>query len=178
MNGLVGVIFSNFFGPIDLTINLFGVANGLILWYAWSKTNYLYNSFNVSQNKTLPGFKPPELGEGEEGAIYNSLYNTWKESEGSYSAFVAITSIFPYLGILGTVLSLMMLVGSDASYAAQESFFIALTSTFFGVSWAILYRLLDAKIATKIQSNNDDMNRLKILVGRKQHGIKQDEAGE
>ena len=62
-----------------------------------------------------------------------------------------ITGIFPLLGILGTVVSLLGLV-SDMNNVAGN-FYGALTSTFWGLIFAILFKFLDGIISPEIESN-------------------------
>jgi len=68
-----------------------------------------------------------------------------------YSLFVNFIAIFPLLGILGTVGSLLMLVSNTEDVTGN--FYAALTSTFWGLVFAILYKVLDARIAPKIEDN-------------------------
>lgn len=68
-----------------------------------------------------------------------------------YSLFVNLTGIFPLLGILGTVISLLGLV-SDMS-DVTGNFYGALTSTFWGLVFAIIFKFLDGVISPMIEDN-------------------------
>jgi chemotaxis protein MotA len=57
----------------------------------------------------------------------------------SYTIFENITTIFPLLGILGTVISLIPMVQSIGTIE-QSLFFSALTSTFWGIVFAIIFK--------------------------------------
>ncbi|MBR1739994.1 MAG: MotA/TolQ/ExbB proton channel family protein [Ruminococcus sp.] len=68
-----------------------------------------------------------------------------------YSLFVNLTGIFPLLGILGTVISLLGMV-SDMN-DITGNFYGALTSTFWGLVFAIVFKFLDGIISAKIEDN-------------------------
>ena len=158
MDIVIRVILDNLSGfTFDTIIILVGVLNGAIFIFMRMNTKKVSESLNVSLNMSLPIFTPLDLSPKE----LQHLDKQCKAAERSYSLYVGITSIFPFLGILGTVFSLIMLAGGEMSVAVQESFFVALTSTFWGVFFAIIYRFLDATVSTKIQSNSDEVTRLK-----------------
>ena len=73
-------------------------------------------------------------------------------SESLYSVFVNVTAIFPLLGILGTVVSLLPMVADMADM--QTNFFAALTSTFWGLVFAILFKLLDGFLSARMEDND------------------------
>ena len=75
-----------------------------------------------------------------------------KRSESLYSVFVNVTSIFPLLGILGTVVSLLPMVSELADM--QTNFFAALTSTFWGLVFAIIFKLLDGFLSSRMEDND------------------------
>lgn len=73
----------------------------------------------------------------------------------SYTIFENITTIFPLMGLLGTVISLIPMVQSIGTIE-QSLFFSALTSTFWGIVFAIIFKgingYLDAGI-TEAEKN-------------------------
>jgi len=73
-------------------------------------------------------------------------------SEKYYSMFTNLTGIFPLLGILGTVISLIPMVQDMANM--QHNFFIALTSTLWGLIFAIFFKVMDAILSPRIERNN------------------------
>ena len=165
MDVVIGVIRENLSGfTFDTIIILIGALNGFIYIFTRINAKKVSDSLTVSQNMSLPIFTPLELGPVK----LQELDRRCKAAERSYSLFVSITSMFPLIGILGTVFALMTLVGGEASYATQESFFVALTSTFWGVLFAIIYRFADATVSTRIQSNSDEVTRLKHREEEKQ----------
>jgi len=78
-----------------------------------------------------------------------------KKSSKLYSVFINLTGIFPLLGILGTVTSLLNLV-SD-SHDVTGNFYGALTSTFWGLVFAILFKFLDGFISPMIEENEKNV---------------------
>ena len=73
-----------------------------------------------------------------------------------YDLFSNFTTMFPLLGMLGTVVSLIMMTDS-INTAATESFFAALTSTFWGIVAALIFKGLDALVSYKIEDNEKHM---------------------
>ena len=74
-----------------------------------------------------------------------------------YSFFANITAVFPLLGILGTVVSLMNLSGTDDLSANFSS---ALLTTFLGLVAAIIFKLMDAAIAPRLERALDESDYL------------------
>ncbi|MGY4686146.1 MotA/TolQ/ExbB proton channel family protein [Petrotoga halophila] len=70
-----------------------------------------------------------------------------------FSYYGSITSIFPLLGILGTVISFLKL-SEITSEVITQNFANALSSTFFGLLFAILFKVLEGVLAHKIEDNN------------------------
>ena len=165
MDIVIGVIRDNLNGfTFDTIIILIGVINGFIFYFTRKNAKKISDSLKNEQNLSLTTYTPLEVY----AVKLQELDKKCKASESSYSLFVSINSMFPLIGILGTIFALMTLVGGEASYATQESFFVALTSTFWGVLFAIIYRLADATVSTIIQSNSDEVTRLKHRDEEKQ----------
>ena len=80
----------------------------------------------------------------------------------SYSLFVTLITIFPLLGMLGTVKSLLVLNFGDenAILNARSSFFDALTSTAWGIIFAILFKVVNAVICKHTEDNIDKVSEL------------------
>lgn len=70
-----------------------------------------------------------------------------------YAFFGNITAVFPLLGILGTVVSLMNLSGTDDLSANFSS---ALLTTFLGLIFAIAFKLTDAGISSRLERALDE----------------------
>jgi chemotaxis protein MotA len=87
------------------------------------------------------------------------LLNEREKMNETYAAFTTLTTIFPLLGMLGTVISLLNmtdLIGTEATGA----FLGALTSTFWGIVAAIICKIMDTRISYKIEDNEKHMDYL------------------
>ena len=68
-----------------------------------------------------------------------------------YSLFTTAITIFPLLGMFGTVRALIGLDLSGDMSRVQENFFAALTSTAWGIIFAILFKVCNALIAPAVE---------------------------
>ena len=66
----------------------------------------------------------------------------------SYTLFITIISLFPLLGMFGTVKSLIGLGGifqtSDDMNSIKSEFFLALTSTALGIIFSVIFKIINA----------------------------------
>lgn len=74
-----------------------------------------------------------------------------------YTLFLNLTAVFPLLGILGTVISLMKLSGADDIAA---SFGMALRTTLWGLIFAIIFKLMDSLISARLDRALDEADYL------------------
>lgn len=150
MKGFFGVIFQNLIG-FDMIIFLLAIVNGIFYHFTKRATDELYRKMHLTvfvpgshQSQQEAQQALSELREGEVVRMRNLMGRL-------YSVFVNITGIFPLLGILGTVSSLLNLVQDMSD--VQGSFYGALTSTFWGLVFAIAFKLMDGVISAKIEDN-------------------------
>lgn len=68
-----------------------------------------------------------------------------------YTLYGTVTGIFPLLGILGTVVSLLGMVGEGTDVTG--GFFAALTSTFWGLVFAIIFKFMDSFLSPKLEES-------------------------
>lgn len=70
-----------------------------------------------------------------------------------YTLFITMISIFPLLGMFGTVAALLNLdfQSAEAISIARDSFFDALTSTAWGIIFAVMFKLANAFISTAVE---------------------------
>ena len=73
-----------------------------------------------------------------------------------YELYVNVTAIFQLLGILGTVISLIPLV--NMMNDATANFFVALTSTFWGLVFSIIFKMLDGFAAASMEENDKNVS--------------------
>ena len=78
-----------------------------------------------------------------------------EEAESLYALFSNLTAIFPLLGILGTVISLLPMVADMGNL--ENNFFAALTSTFWGLVFAIAFKLCDAFLSARMEDNDKNV---------------------
>ncbi|UPQ86321.1 MotA/TolQ/ExbB proton channel family protein [Ignavigranum ruoffiae] len=68
-----------------------------------------------------------------------------------YILFLNVTAIFPLMGLLGTVISLIPMVGTNDT----ALFMLALTSTFWGIVFAIIFKLANGQLQALVEGNNE-----------------------
>lgn len=74
-----------------------------------------------------------------------------------YTLYANITAIFPLLGILGTVASLMHLSGTEE---IADNFFMALMTTAAGLVAAMIFKFLDSFISSTLDRALDEADYL------------------
>ena len=148
------VIFSNIIG-FDGIIFLLAIVNGIIYFFTKRSVDELHSKMHLSV--FVPGKRRSrEDARDELASLRESDVVNMRAKMGSlYSVFINITGIFPLLGILGTVTSLLSLVNDISD--VQGSFYAALTSTAWGIIFAIIFKVLDAFISPKIEENEKDV---------------------
>ena len=137
MEGLIPVLLENLMGFDMLIFITAGINLGVFL-YANSRANRLYDATHPTA-KTIV-----KISEAK-------LVDMRKSSAAAYSMYINITSIFPLLGILGTVLALLEMAEDMTN--VQMNFFAALTSTLWGLVFAIIYKLIDGRLSSIIEDN-------------------------
>ena len=144
------VIWENLIGYDTM---IFIVAAGALYCYIYARrlSVNLHNTLN--HTIFLPEYvlKKTEISLTPE----TDLINSRKQANGYYAVFVNLTGIFPLLGILGTVISLIPMV-SDLENM-QHNFHTALTSTFWGLVFAIIFKFLDGFLSARIEENSNNI---------------------
>lgn len=74
----------------------------------------------------------------------------------SYTWYTNITAIFPLLGILGTVAALVK--EFDDIEGLTGNFMIALSTTFWGIFFAIIFKGIDAMVSGPMEMIIEDAN--------------------
>lgn len=148
--GFLSVIFMNFFG-FDMIIFLAAIFNGAVYYFLKKNADRLHGMMN--HTIYVPHFHLSRAQTNEQVAkLREEDVIALNTTTGKlYSLFINITGIFPLLGILGTVVSLLGLVSDMENVTGN--FYGALTSTFWGLIFAILFKFLDGVIAPGIESN-------------------------
>ncbi len=128
-------------------------------WHDYRKISAYYHKY----------LKP----EGEQ-----ELLERYRKVLSSYSLFENISAIFPLLGILGTVISLIPMV-NNIGEIETNLFFAALTSTFWGIVFAIIYKSGNGLLQAEIEILSDQVNlyvdrNTRLLVKASEIEIKQE----
>jgi len=153
LSSLVEPVLNNLFG-YDLLIILVAIFTlGYFLFVMWH-SDRVYSSIFTQGYMPDDEFdeeekKPPTKKELKEKK--NNLRSMRETSEKYYSMFVNLTSIFPLMGILGTVIALIPMVDQLADM--EGSFFVALTSTLWGLLFAIIFKMLDGILTPRLDRN-------------------------
>jgi len=153
----ISAIVNNFIG-YDLLIVGFAVGNAIIYFLTKSELSRM--------NELIHKTSDMSLGDSDEGLVVKLgradlelIKRARKRTNLCYSIFVNVISIFPLLGLLGTVISLIFTAGNVGFEATQQYFMMSLTSTFWGMIFAITYKIMDAFISPKIEMLNNDAER-------------------
>ena len=145
------VIAQNLLG-FDLIIFVAAALNGVCYYFARKNANILYRKLNMRVFVPSRRSDPEKVARAIRDVDEEQVVAMRKRSESLYSVFVNVTAIFPLLGILGTVVSLLPMVADMADM--QTNFFAALTSTFWGLVFAILFKLLDGFLSARMEDND------------------------
>ena len=153
LQDLLPPIIDNLFG-YDLIIIL--TAIGTLGYFLFVR----FHSMRVYNTIHTQGYRPDDVLDNEEAKPPTKeevkqtrirLRKMRETSEKYYSMYSNLTGIFPLLGILGTVIALIPMVQEMDNM--QASFFVALTSTLWGLVFAIFFKVLDAMLAPRIERN-------------------------
>ena len=147
------VLWSNFL-KYDFIIFLFAIITGIVLFLTLRSTKKLFDLMN--QVVYLPEKDGVDLVGGRiEGVREYDVVLLRRRMTGAYSVFANLIMIFPLLGILGTVLSLLPMVSTMGQSEMQANFFLALTSTLWGLVFAIIYKAVDGFVAGQVEDNEN-----------------------
>lgn len=138
------VIFSNIIG-FDGLIFLTAAADAAVFAAAKKAAGRLYGAMHKEIYAPSCGSDIHEAAEDIEKLTDKKVSAMRAAAVSRYTLYVNLTGIFPLLGILGTVISLIGIVGNTSGI--EGSFFAALTSTFWGLVFAILFKVLDGSVS-------------------------------
>lgn len=90
----------------------------------------------------------------------------WKAASQSYTLFVTMISVFPLLGMLGTVVGLLGLdLASGDMNNIKTNFFVALTSTAWGIIFSVIFKILHALMADNAEEQIETAKKLAEELG-------------
>lgn len=147
---IFSVIFMNFWG-FDIIIFLAAVFNGFVFCMVKRTSDKLRGK--MTHTIYVPHFRLTSRETDEQVSVLREedVLGLRAAMDRFYALFVNITGIFPLLGILGTVVSLLGLVSDMENVTGN--FYGALTSTFWGLIFAIVFKFLDGLISPEIEGN-------------------------
>lgn len=164
---IIGVLIKNISG-YDTLIWIAGFINIIIFFNIRKITNKvhkaLYPQKNMALTKMIELNIPKKSDENNDIVNrLNSLFDEEKKGDRLYGIYISLTSIFPLMGIAGTVLALLM-IKDFSSASLSTNFTFALTSTFWGVVWGGICKVLEGFIEPKIYRNNEDLRIIRDIL--------------
>lgn len=147
---LFSVIFMNLWG-YDILIFITAVFTAVVYGYLKRSAERLYNKMHLTVFVPDGGASRREADREISGLREQDVVAMRNHTGKLYSLFVNLTGIFPLLGILGTVVSLLGMVSDNTNVTGN--FYGALTSTFWGLVFAIIFKFLDGIISPRIEDN-------------------------
>lgn len=160
---MIGIILQNLF-PYDGAI-LIGAVLGFFFLFLPCKKNaaMVYRHFNKTDSVSNLAAKQKKaffsVTAEEKTLTAQDLLSARTETNKKYAFFTNLTSGFPLFGMLGTVISLIRMV-NESGFEVSNAFFGALTSTFWGIICAIVYKALDSTISYMIDDNEKHLEYL------------------
>ena len=86
----------------------------------------------------------------------------------AYNLFLTLISIFPLLGMFGTVMGLLNVDFSAGNMDdVKANFFTALTSTAWGIIYSVGFKVVNAFYSNRIETQIDDSKKLAEIIGPK-----------
>ena len=121
------------------------------------KTNKILNPTESKSTGLLKAAKTEAViqSEGEIEKTEALLKDMRNKLNLFYSIFASLTGMFTLAGMLGTVVSLIPMVSDLESM--QHGFFTALTSTFWGIVFSIIFKFLDSFLSVRVEENMKDI---------------------
>ena len=138
---------------ITVLIVILGIVNGFVYYITWRLIGSLQKLVHPKADRRN-GIKADLAITAEESA---ALSRSSDRASFFYTLFLNITAVFPLMGILGTVWSLMKLTGADDISA---NFGMALHTTLWGLIFAIIFKLADSLISPKLDRALDEADYL------------------
>lgn len=150
---IVKVFIQNFL-KFDFLIFIAIFVNFRIFDIVRKEANRLYQHYNASDR--LSNLSPEAIEnlkkttKEKEPLSIQELLDGREKMNKYYARFINFTTMFPLLGMLGTVWALIPMVNTIGN-ANTSNFFSALTSTAWGIIAAMVYKGLDATVSYKIE---------------------------
>lgn len=164
-----GIIVKNLQGYDRIIMFAAGITLIVFFWitiYSWSFGAY-FSALYVERKEN--SFKR-ELLRKRKYASEAKIQSKHAIQNCLYGIFTNLVSIFPLLGMIGTVWALLNLNLEDANKEIINNFFGALTSTFWGAIIGIIFKIFDAIPNYLVEKNNESY---RIGIQRRNLDIKE-----
>ena len=160
MSGIIDIFIKNFLG-FDWIIWAMMAANTAVFFSARTMVNTIYGHFNYNDymanlNDEAKAALKQTTKKEKQQLTARELLKYREAMNKRYALYSNLTTMFPLMGMLGTVVSLIPMVNSIGT-ETTGLFFSALTSTFWGIVFALVFKLLDASVSYKIEDNEKHM---------------------
>lgn len=139
----IGILFSNIIGYDGIVFACAAVA-AIMAWRAYVALKELNSLFamNVIKDSRPRDTTMPTTDE---------IDRLWRQAVKAYTRFENTVSLFPTLGIGGTILGLCFMSGDLSNI--QENFFLALTSTFWGLVGTFIFKIVEIFLSPMLEVN-------------------------
>ena len=135
-------LLKSLFTTSDILILFFAIATAVVFYLTFRIEKNLFDNLRFNERLANPKEKkqqtPKDVREHEDLVL-----KLRDKMNIRYAFFSNMTAIFPLLGMLGTVKSLIG-VANDIAGTDIDQFFGALTSTAWGIVFAVIFKLLDS----------------------------------
>ncbi|MBX2843404.1 MAG: MotA/TolQ/ExbB proton channel family protein [Flammeovirgaceae bacterium] len=159
-------IFNNTFNL--LIIALAGL-NTYFFFKAHNEIQQLKNELLVGEDSLLEKLIQKRVGYKEDvenriGMNFSKWENKYQSSTSWYYLFSNTISIFPLMGIAGTILGIIPALIDFST--VKPAFSLALTSTLLGVFFSIIFKLLEGKVSANYALVSERISTLTKDVAR------------
>lgn len=158
-SSLLGVLADNFLS-FDFIIFLLGGLNVFILIKTSIYSKQLYKTLNPycwipGGDESLREIQE-KFAQQKDKSSETDIIQLRRKMNTYYVIYENLTAIFPLLGLLGTVVSLLPMV-ADMGEIMTGLFFSALTSTMWGIIFAIVFKALNGYLSSGIEDNEKNI---------------------
>ncbi len=172
--GISRIVIDNLLGYDALIFVWAGITLILFVKAKQNCTKLKHSLMGITITRRENAFRP-ECLEPVEKANEAQIIAMHSKQEKFYTAFINMTSVFPLLGMIGTVFALLNLSIDGSEEMLTSNFFVALTSTFWGAVFGVIAKAADCFLAPNIDENNE---RYHLCIERNNLGFDTENAGE
>ena len=156
MGQFVSILFMNLMG-FDMLIFALAAVNLIVYIKVRDKANIVYKHFNSSDrivnlnDEAKEALRENTKSENKK-LTAEELLEYREKTNRVYALYSNFTTMFPLLGMLGTVLALLNLDISGDTALMKNNFFQALDTTMWGIVYAAIFKFLNSFAQTSIEA--------------------------